>query len=1145
MKKLKKVISLVLAVALLSTLIPQITIAESEGFYENFESMTEGSAPESNSYNLQCLSGTGSIVTEKHGDNKVASIKNYDEGTYVMLKSSFASLKGAISAGADFCQHSSKSNGNIIIRLMQDDIIGCSVETLDGDIVFKQSGEDITIVSDYELDAVYSIKLEISIVTGLIDVYVNDELACQDAGMLNSFTALNEFRTFTTSAPGFDIDNIYVKPSTVVAYGEVSGSDVLSVPPEGKTQKYTYEAKAFSDAGDVIDSAVFEWSVVPDDGKVALNTIDEKTATLEVSSNVTPESEYSLRAKVGGATVVVEKKLTVKTAVFDKMEIRGKGSLSLELAKIGDEYEYTADIYDEFGNKMDNEEVVWEISGEGAGCFGLNPETGVLTVEKTGNIVSDLTIKASLKADSSKYATRKISLIDVTSYINDDARRKILKTYLDTVLEYAKDVYNGSPRLADGINRDGEAIKWRTQNRDEIPTSDLGNEWELLRTMIAYSDTLGDPFYKERAYEIYRYTLEHDVSDNGLIYWGSHRAVDLRTGEATPNDVVLGIGRYHEIEEKDMYFTPFYEIDPEMTAQLVRNIWMGHILEEQDANKNPLGWKTLNFNRHANYTKEIDESLQKMTWDNVDAYNEDYYLDDPFYRVKAGGSPFFLAASEYISAAVELYERQNDEKALLWAKRLAYRFANLADKKTGVMPKLTSTPYGSPDIVDENGNLSFNTRPKWVDSYTRLPDGMGSKKYGDQVYVQFAQGMEDAGLLDGFKIEEHLPLPKDPVLRQAIIDDGAKGLILDMYYYRKWPWAYGRSMFAVLELMEALGLENAEDEGFDLFAKWMRGYKSYLEFAYAGDSKISVAFASGVKLDGYVTTVPGSESNKGSVLDKTEIGLETVLPAIRVLSMLERFDPSTVIFAGNEVVSEVMTIGDVEETVWDFVNAMAEAHELGYLGKGRSSEGTIEPEPNYNTTCDDANGLNTIIELYRLTGNDKYLKLARVIANNIIEEKYSGGLFIPEDQYGTWTSSYIAAVLMKLDAIINNTWSDALNFSFESYVYHQAYYIDDHGVIPTKQHESRHEEEYAKVLAKKILVDTEQLTMAVGESKQLGITVLPDDANSKSYYWEISDPSVVQTNGSTVYAVGKGEAIIRAVVNDTNVESADIHITVE
>ncbi|MBR5157473.1 MAG: hypothetical protein IKW59_06875, partial [Clostridia bacterium] len=146
MKKLKKVISLVLAVALLSTLIPQITIAESEGFYENFESMTEGSAPESNSYNLQCLSGTGSIVTEKHGDNKVASIKNYDEGTYVMLKSSFASLKGAISAGADFCQHSSKSNGNIIIRLMQDDIIGCSVETLDGDIVFKQSGEDITIV---------------------------------------------------------------------------------------------------------------------------------------------------------------------------------------------------------------------------------------------------------------------------------------------------------------------------------------------------------------------------------------------------------------------------------------------------------------------------------------------------------------------------------------------------------------------------------------------------------------------------------------------------------------------------------------------------------------------------------------------------------------------------------------------------------------------------------------------------------------------------------------------------------------------------------------------------------------------------------------------------------------------------------------
>ena len=984
MKKLKKVISLVLTVALLLTLVPQITIAESEGFYENFESMTEGSTPKSDAYDLQCLSGTGSILTEKHGDNKCAAIKNYDEGTYVMLKSSFADLKGAISAGADFCQHSTKSNGNVIIRLMQNDIIGCSVETVDGDIVYKHAEEDKVIVSDYQLDVVYSIKLEISITTGLVDIYVNDELACQDAGMLNAFTALNEFRTFTTTAPGFDIDNIYVRPSTVVASSEISGSDVLSVPPAGKTQKYTYSAKAFSDAGDVITSAGFEWTVTPNDGKVVLNTIDEKSTELVVSGDVVPETQYTLRAKTSGTTVVTEKTLTVKTAVFDKIEIRGKGSLSLELARVGDEYEYTADIYDEFGNKMDNEEVVWELSGEASNCFSLNSETGVMTVEKTGNIVADIAIKASLKADPSKNAVRKISLIDVTSYINDETRRMAIKTYMDTALEYGKDIYNGTPRIADGINRDGEPIKWRTANRDEIPTADIGNLWELLRTMIAYSDTVGDPFYKERAYELYRYTLEHDISDNGLLYWGSHRAIDLRTGEATPNDAVLGIGRYHEIEEKDMYFTPFYEIDPEKTAEIVRTIWMGHILEEQDENKNPIGWLTLNFNRHANYTKEINEDLKKKTWDNVDAYDDNYYLNDPFYRVKAGGSPFFLAASEYISAAVELYERQNDETALLWAKRLAYRFANLADKKTGVMPKLSSTPYGAPDIVDENGKLSFNTRPKWVDSYTRLPSGMGSKKYGDQVYVQFAQGMEDAGLLDGYNVEDHIPLPADPVLRQAIIDDGAKGLILDMYYYRNWPWPYGRSMFAVLELIDALGLESTEDEGFDLFAKWMRGYKSYIDFAYAGDSKISVSFASGVKLDGYVTTVPGSESNKGSVLDKTEIGLETVLPAVRALSMLERFDPSTVIFAGNEVVSEPMTVKDVEDTLWGFINAMADAHELGHLGAGRPSEGLLDPEPDYNTTCDDANGLNTIIELYRLTGNEKYLKLARVVANNII-----------------------------------------------------------------------------------------------------------------------------------------------------------------
>ncbi len=381
------------------------------------------------------------------------------------------------------------------------------------------------------------------------------------------------------------------------------------------------------------------------------------------------------------------------------------------------------------------------------------------------------------------------------------------------------------------------------------------------------------------------------------------------------------------------------------------------------------------------------------------------------------------------------------------------------------------------------------------------------------------------------------------VLRERIIADGAKALIIDPYYFRKFPWAYDRSAFAIMEVIEALGLENTESEGFDLFKRWLHGYNSYINFAYEGNSMIKVSFACGVNLDGYVTKVPGSSSNKGSSLDKTVIDMQQVLPAIEALSMLARFDKDVEIHDGANG-SDKLTVGDVEKTLWGFINSMAEYHGLGYLGEGRAERFTA-PKPDYHTTCDDANALNVVIELYQMTEKSEFLRLARIIANNIVTNQYSGGLFIPEDQYGTWTTSYIAAVLMKLDAIINNTWSDALNFSFQSYVYHQAYYINEHGKIPTTQHESRHEESYTSILAKKILINADYLTMEVGDARELEITVLPDDAGSKGYYWEISDQSVVQAEGNVIYAVGKGEAVIRAVINNRDVESADIHITVE
>ncbi|MBQ6937359.1 MAG: hypothetical protein IJN36_02450, partial [Clostridia bacterium] len=873
----RKIIAVILSAMLIIPTLPGAIKAQSAGFTENFEAMTVGALPQSSSYELSCFAGTGEIAVKKDETdaNKYVSIDNPDEGFPVMIKCSFDNLSGAISAGARFRQ-SVKSDGNVIMQLMSDDTQVCSVETDNGKIVFRKStGEEQELV-EYKTDTWYEIQLEIVSNTDIASISVTEvptsaafalfsraaaineddgvteddeeetENFVEEEITISTFTFVNGLRAIATTPPGFELDDIYVRPSGVVGSVEINGADIMSIPPEGQTQKYTYTATAFSAADEEIEAS-FSWSVSPGDN-VTLNQDGEK-AELVLAGSAAENTEYTLTATANGE-VSVQKKVTVKKAAFDKIEIKGKGSISPALEKAGNTYTYTAAVYDEFGNEMTGENIAWTFSGEGSEYFSLDGGSGVLTLTKTADVTSYINIRATITGgdNNGKFAERKISLVDLRSYLSDETRRNAIKTYMDTALEFGKDIYLGTPRIADGINRDGEPIKWHVQSRDEVPLADMGNEWELLRTMIAYSEVVGDPYYKERAYELYKWTMEHDHSANGpkvngessgLIYWGSHKAVDMRTGEPT-GDTVTGIGHYHEIEEKDMYFTPFYEIDPEMTAQIVKNIWMGHLIETTDADKNVIGWTDMMFNRHAEYTKTIDEDFQTKTWDNTDEYDDNYYLKDPFVRTKESKSSFLLAASEYISAAVELYNRTGDEKALLWAKRLIYRYANMADKKTGVFPNLTITPYGAHDIVDENGDLSFNTRPKWVDSYTRLPSGMGAKKYGDQLYVQFAAGMEEEGLLDGFDVEEHLPLPSKccnecrvgyhgscdcgcnditidatdtaetiakkrdnkcrTVLRERIIADGAKALIIDPYYFRKFPWAYDRSAFAIMEV---------------------------------------------------------------------------------------------------------------------------------------------------------------------------------------------------------------------------------------------------------------------------------------------------------------------------------------------------------
>ncbi len=67
-----------------------------------------------------------------------------------------------------------------------------------------------------------------------------------------------------------------------------------------------------------------------------------------------------------------------------------------------------------------------------------------------------------------------------------------------------------------------------------------------------------------------------------------------------------------------------------------------------------------------------------------------------------------------------------------------------------------------------------------------------------------------------------------------------------------------------------------------------------------------------------------------------------------------------------------------------------------------------------------------------------------------------------------------------------------------------------------------------------IQIQPEEVTLAVGETGQITVTVTPDDATDPTYSLESSDEAVATVSGDVVTAVAVGEAVITATSNNGN-----------
>jgi len=265
----------------------------------------------------------------------------------------------------------------------------------------------------------------------------------------------------------------------------------------------------------------------------------------------------------------------------------------------------------------------------------------------------------------------------------DKARLDAVIKFADNVLTEGKDKYSSksSPMLVDGINVfTKEPVKWFFPDGQEAILSDFVCQQNLLRTLVSLTNLTGDEKYKNAAKKLLQFYFDHFQDSSGLLQWGGHKFIDLKTLKAvgpSEKDFV------HELKNAYPFYDFWYEVNPEATVKFIKAFWNAHVYN----------WKTLEISRHGNYGLEIGK-----LWKNK------FQQQKPFSETI--GLSFLDAGNDLIYSGVKLFEFTNDEGALLWAKRLAQQYVLARNPQTKLGAYQFTQPRKRAATTDDANTLS-------------------------------------------------------------------------------------------------------------------------------------------------------------------------------------------------------------------------------------------------------------------------------------------------------------------------------------------------------------------------------------------------------------------------------------------------------
>ncbi|ROP59407.1 pectate lyase [Enterobacter sp. BIGb0383] len=285
----------------------------------------------------------------------------------------------------------------------------------------------------------------------------------------------------------------------------------------------------------------------------------------------------------------------------------------------------------------------------------------------------------------------------------DSQRLNSVKTFADTVLDKAGDKYNHNvPLLANGVDpRTGKQMEWIFPDGKTAVLSNFSAQQNFMRVLVGLSNLTGDEKYRKRAEDNVRYYFDHYQDKSGLLLWGGHRFVDLKTLQPEgPSEKEM----VHELKNAYPYYDLMFAVNKPATANFIRGFWNAHVYD----------WKIMETSRHGEYGK----SMGKL-WDS------EFEQQPPFYSTK--GLSFLNAGNDLIYSASVLYQHDGERGALTWAKRLAEQYVLPRDKKTGLGVYQFTQPLKRAETTDDSDTHS---------------------KYGDRAQRQFGSEL-GADALEG------------------------------------------------------------------------------------------------------------------------------------------------------------------------------------------------------------------------------------------------------------------------------------------------------------------------------------------------------------------------------------------------------------